>query len=341
MGSFNQALTEGWAEYIEHFWGSEFGSTDRVRGFRMVASGLTDVRERDSTTREHLFGGAAAAVPTFNTPERGLRNEGYFSNALYQLHRALTDPEVVFADAPAYWHCYNVQISDAQSQRFADTIWKALRLFENDPPMEDIDQGSRVYLRQVLGQFHTALPEFAQMAQSIFELNNQLMPAITITAGASDVTPGTSVGETITVATGQVRALIVRVTDATGQPLRNYNLNFQVSALGTYTFSAAGSGPAVRHGRVPSTGMNRATNEHGIVNITFASAVAGTSTMGVSYQPDFDTDATFAPPEKDDDRETTLRQLYLYELRTVAKIWSGSGNNFGARIARTVTFNVQ
>ena len=341
VGSFNQALTEGWAEYIEHFWGSEFGSTDRVRGFRMVASGLTDVRERDSTTREHLFGGAAAAVPTFNAPERGLRNEGYFSNALYQLHRALTDPEVVFADAPAYWHCYNVQISDAQSQRFADTIWKALRLFENDPPMEDIDQGSRVYLRQVLGQFHTALPEFAQMAQSIFELNNQLMPAITITAGASDVTPGTSVGETITVATGQVRALIVRVTDATGQPLRNYNLNFQVGALGTYTFSAAGSGPAVRHGRVPSTGMNRATNEHGIVNITFASVVAGTSTMGVSYQPDFDTDATFAPPEKDDDRETTLRQLYLYELRTVAKIWSGSGNNFGARIARTVTFNVQ
>ena len=125
----------------------------------------------------------ASAVPTFNAPERGLRNEGYFSNALYQLHRALTDPEVVFADAPAYWHRYNVHISDAQSQRFADTIWKALRLFENDPPMEDIDQGSRVYLRKVLGQFHTALPEFAQMAQSIFELNNQLMPTITITAG--------------------------------------------------------------------------------------------------------------------------------------------------------------
>jgi hypothetical protein len=167
------------------------------------------------------------------------------------------------------------------------------------------------------------------------------MPTITITEGTSDTTPGTPVGATITLPAGQVRALIVRVTDATGQPLRNYNLNFQVGALGTYTFSGAGSGPAVLHGRIPSTGMNRATNDHGIVNITFESAVAGTSTMDVSYQPDFDTDATFAPPEKGDDRETTLRQLYLYELRAVAKTWSGSGNNFGARVTRSMTLNVQ
>jgi DNA-binding beta-propeller fold protein YncE len=339
--SFNQALTEGWAEYVEHFWGSEFGSTDRIRGFRMAASGLTDVRERDSTTREYLFGGPTSAAPTFNAPERGLHSDDYFANALYQLHRALTDPEVVFADASAYWHRYNVHISNAQSQRFADTIWKALRRFESDPPLTDIDQGSRVYLRQVLAQFHTALPELTQMAQSIFELNNQLMPTITVTEGTSETAPGTAVGATITLPTSQVKALIVRVTDATGQPLRNYNLNFQVGALGTYTFSSTGSSPAVRHGRVPSTGMNRATNDHGIVNITFESVVAGTSPLEVSYQPDFDTDATFAPPEKGDDRETTLRQLYLYELRAVAKTWSGSGNNFGARVTRSITFNVQ
>lgn len=341
LGSFNQALTEGWAEYVEHFWGSEFGSTDRVRGFRMAAGGLTDVKERGGSTREHIFGGPSSAAPTFDAPERALRNEGYFSNALYQLHRALTDPEVVFADAPAYWHRYNVQISDTQSRRFSDTIWKALRLFEDDPPLEDIDKGTRVYLRNLLSQFHSAQAEFAQVAQSIFELNNLLMPAITITEGTSNSTPGTPVGATITLATGQVRSLIVRVTDATGQPLRDYNLNFQVGALGTFAFSPAGGGPAVRHGRVPATGMNRATNEHGIVNITFTSPTAGTSTMEVSYQPDFDTDATFAPPEPDDDRETTLHRLYLYELRAAAKTWSGSGNNFGARVAQTVTFEVQ
>ena len=307
----------------------------------MVSNVLTDVRERNGTTNEHLFGGAASAVPTFDAPERGLRNEGYFSNAMYQLHRALTDPSVVFADAPAYWYRYNVHLSEAQSRRFSETIWKALRLFEDDPPQEDIDQGTRVYLRNVLAQFHTALPELAQMAQSIFELNNQLMPTLTITQGTSNSTPGTPVGENMTLPTAQVRSLIVRITDTRGEPLRNYNLNFQVGALGTYTFTPAGGGPPVRHGRVPPTGMNRATNDHGIVNLTFQSATAGTSRLEVSYQPDFDTDATFAPPEKDDDRETTLRQLYLYELRAAAKTWNASGNNFGVKITKSVTFTVQ
>ncbi|MBV9775073.1 MAG: hypothetical protein JO040_14060, partial [Gemmatimonadetes bacterium] len=70
-------------------------------------------------------------------------------------------------------------------------------------------------------------------------------------------------------------------------------------------------------------------------------ATHATETLRVSYQPDFDTDASFAPPEHDDDRETTLRRLYLYELRSAAKTWAGTGNNWGAEVrSRTLTFNV-
>jgi hypothetical protein len=104
----------------------------------------------------------------------------------------------------------------------------------------------------------------------------------------------------------------------------------------------------VRHGRrlapgatAPSTEIWRATNANGIVNLTFnAPAVAGTQTLRVTYQPDFDVDETFAPPVKGDDRETILRKLYLYELRAAGKTWGGVGNNFGAQVTKQITLQV-
>jgi hypothetical protein len=63
--------------------------------------------------------------------------------------------------------------------------------------------------------------------------------------------------------------------------------------------------------------------------------------LEIVYQPDFDTDASFGPPRRGDDLETTLRRAYLRELRGAAKSWSGSGNNLGARVKKTVTFDVR
>ncbi|MBI3953187.1 MAG: NHL repeat-containing protein [Chloroflexi bacterium] len=351
IGSFNQALTEGWAEYVEHFWGSEFGSVDRLRGFRMVPSGLLAIEERGGAAPQYLFGGpASAAAPTFDDPAQGLRNEGYFSNALYQIHRALSDPVVLFADAPSYWHGYNMNISDEQSRRYVDTIWKALRLFEADPPQADIDEASRVYLRNVLSQFHAAQPAFAQIAQSIFELNNQLMPVIAITEGTSDTGPGAALDDEVDIVEGQARDLIIQVGDASGMPLRGYNLRIEVGNTAQYTLHA-GPGPAARHGqRAPAaaaastTERYRATNAHGIVNIKYTAPTgpaSRTETIRVTYQPDFDSDETFSPPEKGDGLEATLRQLYLYELRAAAKVWSGTGNNFGARVSKAIKFNIR
>ena len=91
-----------------------------------------------------------------------------------------------------------------------------------------------------------------------------------------------------------------------------------------------------------STELWRATNANGIVNLHFtAPAAPGTTrTLRVAYQPDFDTDESFAPPAPGADRETTLRQLYLYELRAAAKSWAGAGNNFGARVERSLTWEI-
>ena len=347
----NQALSEGWASYVGNFWGVEYGATDRVRGIPMGLNySLDNLHPAAGQPDQYLFGGdASLPLPTFDQPGRGVRSEGYIANALYQIHRALTDPSVVFADAPAYWHRYNASIGDEQSRRYSVTIWKALRRFPSDPPMEDMDRASTVYLRNVLAQFRAELPDFAEMAQSIFELNNLLMPVITITEGTSDTGAGAAIGDTVGVHPGQTRSLIIRVTDATGMPLRGYNLKLTVGAAANYALRA-GTGPTPRHGRGGTAGateLYRATNASGIVNVTFtapalvAPATSATETLRVTYQPDFDTDAAFTPPEHGDDRETTLRRLYLHELRTAAKTWGGTGNNFGAEVrSRTVTFNV-
>ncbi|MDQ4043681.1 MAG: hypothetical protein M3118_07680, partial [Actinomycetota bacterium] len=330
------------------FWGGVYGSIDRVRGFSMVGPefkkglrGLTD--DAKSANFRYLFGGPdSAPLPSFAEPNKGLRSEGYFANALYQIHRALTHPGVGFADSPAYWHGYNTNLSDTQSQRFSDTIWKALERFQADPPLKD--RASEVFLNKLLSQFQAAQPAFTQIAQTIFELNNQLMPTVEVTEGTSDSSPGTPVGERVNVRELETKSLIVRVRDATGKPLRGYNLNFDIGSPADFDFRPLGAGPAVEHGRVPSTGLNRATNANGIVNVVYEApplSANTTQTMRVSYQPDFDTDATLSPPGMADDLETTLRKLYLHELRTVAKIWAGTGNNFGAKVTKTVTFDVK
>jgi sugar lactone lactonase YvrE len=353
----NQALSEGWAEYVEHFWGGEYSSVDRIRGFGMPTPGeLTHVGEGKTVSggltivnKRYVFDDSpqATPLPAFNAPGQGMRNEGYFANALYQIHRVLTDPGVLFADAPAYWYGYNVNISDEQSRRFSDAVWNALRRFKQDPPSSD--RASEVFLVKLLDQIQTAQPAFAQIAQSIFELNNQLMPVITITEGTSTTAPGSAVGEEISIQEGHAMDFIVQVKDATGRPLTGHHLHIQVGSSADYTL-VAGTGPTVRHGgRPPSSAppstadIYRATYASGIVNIRYTAPAGPASrreTMQVTYQPDFDTDDTFSPPEKGDDRETTLRRLYLYELRAAAKVWPGAGNNFGAKVSTSVTFNI-
>lgn len=344
--SHNQVLSEGWADYIGIFWGLEFGSTDRVRGISMSAGHtLTFVRPDDqAANRRYIFGGLSSnPLPTFDDPGGGTASQGYFTNALYQIHCMLIDPEVMFADSPSYWHAFNANISDDQSKRYYDTMWRALRRFHDDPPFRD--RASEVFLTKLLDQFQTAQPSFAQMAQSIFELNNLLMPTVFI---AADGSPNTPLGDRIDVGANQSRGLIAQVRDATGRELRGYNLCFNVGSSAHYAF-AGGAGPIVRRGVRPAPGaapvaneIFRATNATGGVPFTFnAPAAAGTTdTLTVSYQPDFDNDETFAPPERGDDLETTLRKLYLYELRTVAKSWPGVGNNFGAKVSRRLEIRI-
>jgi DNA-binding beta-propeller fold protein YncE len=346
LGSYDQTLNEGWASYVGSFWGLEHGRLDCVRGFSLAGDfPLQGVSANGKDPFDYLFGGAMASpVPSFQAPESGLRNEGYFVNTLYQVHRAMLDPEVLFADSPSHWYGFNAHLSSRLSRRFSQTIWQALLLFAEDLPCRD--RASRTFLEKLLEAIHAAEPEFAQIAQSIFELNNQLLPVLTI---AVESDPDSSLNE-LDVTAGAPQALVLRARDAVGKPLRGYNLHLVVGSDQWYTFPG-GPGPAIRHGRRLKESetplemeMFRATDADGEVRVSFtapAEKKGQEEILTVSYQPDFDEDDTFSPPVKGDDLETTLRKLYLYELRAAAKVWPGTGNNFGAEVAASVTFKIQ
>jgi DNA-binding beta-propeller fold protein YncE len=349
ISSLEQTLSEGWAEYTQLFWGFQDGRTDRIRGFGLVSlMGLfTLLREvyQDRVDPQYHFGGSVQLEePTFDEPGMGLRIEGYFANAMYQLHRAMVDPGALFADSPSYWYGFNTHLTVRQSQRFSQTIWKALQLFAQDPPR--LDRASRTYLEKLLEAIHSAAPEFAQVAQSIFELNNQLMPVVKIATENNPEIPLPDVDLTV----GQSAAFVLRVRDAVGKPLCGYNLRLFVGDRGWYSLPG-GPGPAVRHGRrlregeePMKTELFRATDADGEIRVTFtapAEKAGREEILIVIYQPDFDEDETFSPPAKEDDLETTLRKIYLYELRAAAKIWPDTRNNFGAKVTASVTFKIQ
>lgn len=357
------AITEGYAEYAHLFWGSKYGSSDRLRGYRMssgsgsltslnICTDNCDEYERSDRTHnphdDYLFGGNfSAASPNFTEPGLGLRSEGYFANNLYQIHHALVSPEVLYADSPNYWYRFNAWIDDQASALVSRILRQALRDFPEDPSDEEWRSGSSLYFRQVLQRAHTEGPELAEIVQTINELNNQLMPVISRTRDGDANGPGSTIGGVINMNEGDSVDLTIQITDATGRALSGYQAHIHIDPPAkALTYTLPGVNPDLRHGRGGTAGANdlyHITNANGIINLTIQAppgSEGNTDTITVSYQPDFDIDAALAPPEKGDSRFTVMRKWYLYELRAVNKLWAGTGNNFGSIVSSTTTVNV-
>lgn len=334
LQNHNLAASEGWAEYLELFWGSEYNSTSVVRGYPITSFQLTSLVDEGEDLTLYPYGGDAAnPVPAFNQPGLTQRNEGYFANTLYQLQRLMTDPEAIFAERPSYWHRHNLNATEAQSGRFASTIWRALRSFAADPPLKDIDRTSTVFMRNVLRLFNTQQPDLAAYARAIFELNNMLMPRILVFDGAEAVT------EALSVASGAAKLVTVRVVDEVDAPLANVIVNVRTSRPHDFSVSSPGPLPPDARGR-RTAGLSATTNASGEFTLTFTASAAGSSHVFLIYQPDFDTDGALAPPQKGDDLETVFFKSYLHKLRTVGKFWRAAGTNFGAAVSTRVDFNI-
>lgn len=362
IGSPNLAFTEAYAEFHQMFWasGSEFGRIDPVRGFRMTGRGgvLSAIRQVQydangdaipaSIVWQYLYGGVTSAgSPTFNQPGKGLENEGYHANTHWQTYHALIAPELLFADSTAFWHRHNQHLTSAQSSRFCTIFRRALREFPPSPTSEQLATATRQYLLQVLTRARATDAGLSQILQTLFELNNQLMPEITVVEELSPGITGPAI-DTVAVAAGAAKNLVIRVKDATGVALAGYNLKLTITGTPGYYSLDPAPPPATWHGRLtpsapPANTLYRATDAMGEIALTCTvpgGAGVNADTLEISYQPDFDHDVTFTPPERNDDREETLRKLYLHELRWAGKTWSGTANNFGAIVKKTFTLNI-
>lgn len=358
------AMLEGYAEYVHLFWGAKYGSSDRLRGYRLTSGSGSlhslnictancdkfDRAERtQKATDDYLFGGDfSAARPDYSEPGLGLRSEGYFANCLYQIHHALVSPDVLYAAAPNYWYRFNAWIDDARSGLFSRIFRQALRTFPEDPSDDEWVSPTRLYQTQMLAAAYAESDELGEMLQTINELNNQLMPTINLSRDGSSSAPGSTIGSEIEINEGDSFDLTIQVADIGGRSLRGYQIHIHIeppaSAL-SYTLPG-GAGPQRRHGRSGTAGGNdfyRASNASGIINLTVqaaAGSAGNTDTISISYQPDFDDDAALAAPVKGDDQFSVMRQWYLHELRAVNKVWSGAGENYGAIVTNSVRVSV-
>jgi sugar lactone lactonase YvrE len=352
MQNASLAITEGYGEYHQCFWGAAFGRIDAIRGFALAgAYVLANVFRKQGTvfTDTYLFGGPTSAPsPSFGALGEAVECEGYFCNALWQIHHAIVEPGILLADSPAYWYAYNGVLTDAQALRYAQIMRRSLRTFPVSPSDDEFEKGSKTYARQLLHQARQVGARTAEIVESILELNNLSNPTLGVTSGTSTTAPGAAIpGNKLSLVQNTTENLIVRITDADGAPLAGYNVSATVTgvagaAAGTVTFN--GPSPAVRHGHVPAGPPSRATNAQGIVNLTYmapAAAAALKNQIAFATQPDFDDDAAFAPPAAGDDLETTQTQLYLYELRGASKTWRAAGLNRGAIISQTLDVDVR
>lgn len=354
------AATEGYSEYHQLFWGSEFGPTDRVRGFPQGwGHTLTWVTKPAAATVQWVYGsptvpavprnggvaqGPPAAPPDGSAPGQAYSCEGYFANTLYQVHRSLVDPEVLFADQPQFWYGYNARLSQAQAEMYADIARRPMRLFPNHPTDDQWLNGSREWFKQILRKAHDRGDHAVEVVRAIFELNNVLVPKIGIT---TTFAPGVDVGAAMSLQVGVSRAFEFRLTDAEGHPMAGRNLVITVGTPANFD-PFLGAAPAVTQGRVapaplPAGTLQRATDADGKVTLSYNAPIippGAPEQITVSYQPDFDTDATLAPPARGDDRDTVLRKLYLYALRGANKAWTGTGNNLGAIVTRSLAVTV-
>lgn len=344
------ALLEGFAESCELLFE---GGTDRIRGYsRSRLSKVFDDPDIEQTGRSLYTSLPASpgAIPS-PAPEQGLRNEGYFANTLWQIHHALIEPEILYADAPSFWYHWSASLATGRSALFSRLLRRPWRTLPQILEADVTQGGSDYFLRRLLAEARALAAEdsaFAyvpQVVQTIFEINNQLTPRLTLTEAGPD---GILLAGQVAVTVGAPRQMVARVLDAVGTPLAGYNLRFTLPDAAAPGLSFPDPAPEARHGlavppaTVPIQGLHttdayRATDAQGLVRFTFTppAGSAGAHLLRVGYQPDFFTDRTLAAPVRGDRREAVLRQLYLKRLAT-----AGPPDSRGALVERTVTFQV-
>ena len=309
-----EALVEGFASYHECFWHKEYSASDRTRGNRL------DWLDR-------LDDGTSPRPRAFDAPNSNLVVEGYFTNTMYQLHQMLVHPAVIFSDSPDYWYRYNYDPSDGESTSYSSIIRHALRMFPSDPTEAEAQTPVNLFLHNLHDRILPHAGLFLSPFRAICELNNLLMPVITLKRDNEPVTGDIHLSQ------GDTLDLVIEVRDPFGSNLSGYQLEFNLTGTdaNNNALSFSGTPASFQRGHISIFGVGRITESNGTIQLQFtAPNAANTWTLNVSYESNFYTDTAFNPPTANDDLALTERKLYLNALRYSA------GQETGAEVTQTI-----
>ncbi|MBE9140600.1 hypothetical protein IQ254_25935 [Nodosilinea sp. LEGE 07088] len=324
------AIIEGFAEYIQLFWGSEFGPHQRLRGFSRQE--LNSLRRTDSDSILNLYG----------EPNLGLLSEGYFANTLWQIHQVIANPGLRFADSPCYWWTYNCHLTTDQSQRLVDLLRVPLRQFPDNAP-NWADAPTEHLFQQILVQAHNQHPEYVSLIQQIYELNNQLGFQLRLRR-LEGSNPGPVVVSPLALAAEAEVALVADLRDSTGAAVVGHNLGFGVKGEGSLTMLTPAATPnrgspasdLFDSSQIDGDPEQRPTDAQGEVRFIYRApaSAAENSQLQIAYRPRFVSDF----PRREDSREVTLQKLYLQALNYAGPPENEHGNlaRMGFQLSLTV-----
>jgi streptogramin lyase len=332
---FSIALVEGYAEYIELFWGSQYAPTDRLRGYASFDLNQLTPQRAGLVERPPSQTNDLSPVDLYHQRNLGLLSEGYFANTLWQIHHAVANPAIRFADSPSYWWPYNSHLSNAQSQRLVVLLRIPFRQFPTSSTAW-LNTPTEHLFRQILAQAHSQHPNCVPLIQQIYEINNQLMPQLRLRR-LEGGNPGAAVSSSLSLAPEAEVNLVTDLRDATGANLVGHNLMFQLEGGGSLTLVTPAATPNRGSTIADSFGSGytdqRPTNAQGEVRFTYRAPAASADPhrLKIAYRPYF----TFGPPSRDDSREVALQKLYMQALHQV-----GPTHPLGFEATLTVEVNL-
>ena len=300
-------VIEGFAEYIEAFFPGS--SAKRDVGYQVGSPRFHPPGDPDGWDYKGIY----------DEPELGLKVEGYFANALYQLHQLLLGP-ILFSDHPAFWHRDNFQTTQAASQLYVQVFRQAILMLPENPSETLVMETARRFLMSLRTNLAAHAPAWVDAFNAILEINNLILPKLTVFEADGSFNPGDPASGPISVAEGETLRLVIKLELPEFGPVAGYRVGATIENGSTSPtgITLSGTEETYLRGANLSQHATRITGTDGTVNLSYTPPPGSGGTqvsLAVRYLPNFRLDRALAPPGRGDDLTTCMGKLFLQRFK--------------------------